>query len=76
MEKHVTLYTTHCPACNAMVLLLKKNGYTWTENTDIELMRSKGFKAVPWIEFEDGTLMNLGQAKEFFAAAKNQQTQN
>ena len=71
MNKHVILYTTHCPACRAMEAILKLNGYTWTENTDTELMLSKGFKAVPWIEFEDGTLMNLGQAKAFFAAAKN-----
>lgn len=74
-EKHVILYTTHCPACRAMEAILKKNGYTWTENTDVELMRSKGFKAVPWIEFDDGTLMNLGQVKAFFAAAKTEQTQ-
>lgn len=65
MEKHVILYTTHCPMCRAMVALLQKNGYTFTEVTDRQIMLDKGFKAVPWIEFEDGTLMNLPQFKQF-----------
>ncbi len=67
MEKHVILYTTHCPMCRVMEAILKKNGYTYTENTDVQLMREKGFKSVPWIEFEDGTLMNIQDAKKFFA---------
>ena len=65
MEKHVILYTTHCPMCRAMEAILQKNGYTYTENTDVQLMREKGFKSVPWIEFEDGTLMNIQQFKQF-----------
>lgn len=71
MEKQVILYTTHCPLCRQMETLLQKNGYAYTEVTDVNLMREKGFKAVPWIEFEDGTLMNLPQARQFFTASKN-----
>lgn len=66
MEKHVILYTTHCPACSAMERLLKSHGYTYTECTDVKKMQEKGFKAVPWIEFEDGRLMNLRDAQAFF----------
>lgn len=68
MEKHVILYSTHCPACMAMERLLKTHGYTFTINSDTQLMLQKGFKSVPWIEFEDGKLMNLKQAQEFFRA--------
>ena len=71
MEKHVILYTTHCPMCHRMEMLLKQYGYTWTEVTDTKVMIDKGFKAVPWIELPDGRLMNLNQARDFFASGKN-----
>lgn len=66
----VILYTTHCPACAAMVRLLKDNNVEYTECSDIPTMQKKGFTHVPWIEFEDGTLYDLKGAIAHFRSNK------
>lgn len=62
----VILYTTGCPACRQMVNLLNANKVEYEPCTDVDLMRSKGFKSVPYIEWPDGRIMNLKDAIQFF----------
>lgn len=67
---HVILYTTHCPHCTAMVNLLKSHNVDFTECSDISIMKAKHMTYVPWIEFEDGTLLDLKGAYAYFNKTK------
>ena len=62
----VIFYTTHCPACAAMERILKSHNVEYVECTDVEKMKAKGFQMVPWIEFPDGTLLNLKGAIDYY----------
>ena len=57
----VILYTTHCPKCMVLEKKLKSKNIEFVENTDTDLMISKGFETTPMLEV-DGTAMSFGEA--------------
>lgn len=60
----VILYTTHCPKCSVLEKKLNSKNIQYEENTDTELMISKGFNEVPILEV-DGNEMNFKTANEW-----------
>lgn len=52
----VTLYTTHCPRCMVLEKKLNAKNIDYVENTDVDLMISKGIMAVPVLEVEEKRL--------------------
>lgn len=48
----VILYTTHCPQCKVLETKLKNKDISYTEVTDVNIMRQKGFMSVPYLEVD------------------------
>lgn len=57
----VILYTTHCSKCMVLEKKLKSKNIEYTENTDTDLMISKGFLSTPMLEV-DGNIMDFKAA--------------
>lgn len=57
----VILYTTHCPKCLVLEQKLKSKDISYDEETDIDLMISKGFQTTPMLEV-DGRIMDFKEA--------------
>ena len=60
----ITLYTTHCPKCIVLEKKLKTKNIDYIENTDTELMLSKGFQTTPMLEV-DGKVMDFKDANNW-----------
>jgi glutaredoxin len=63
----VILYTTHCPKCVVLEKKLKSKNIEYIENTDTDLMISKGFETTPMLEI-DGEIMNFVAANTWINA--------
>lgn len=57
----IKLYHTNCPVCKGIEMALKKKNIEYTESTDIEEMKVKGFTHPPVLEV-DGTPYIGGKA--------------
>lgn len=57
----VILYTTHCPKCLVLEKKLQSKNINYVENTDTDLMISKGFETTPMLEV-DGSVMDFKTA--------------
>lgn len=57
----VVLYSTNCPRCKVLKTKMEQTGIEYTEVTDIEVMKEKGFREAPMLEI-DGEFMNFSQA--------------
>lgn len=55
------LYTTHCPKCAVLASKLQDKNIPYTEVTDIETMKQKGFMSVPYLEVK-GQILNFKEA--------------
>lgn len=53
---NLVLYTTHCPNCRVLESKLKSKNLSYTEVTDVEVMKNKGFFSVPYLEVDDQLL--------------------
>lgn len=51
----INLYTTHCPLCRGVEMLLKKKQIEYSEITDVDIMKEKNINHVPVLEV-DGQL--------------------
>lgn len=60
----VTLYSTHCPKCNVLEKKLKTKNIEYEEVNDVEIMKEKGYLAVPVLEV-DGMVMNFKMANDW-----------
>ena len=60
----VILYSTHCPRCRVLEMKLKQKNIDFEVNTDIELMKSKGFQEAPQLEVAE-TIYNFKEAVEW-----------
>jgi predicted DsbA family dithiol-disulfide isomerase len=57
----ITLYSTGCPNCLILKKKLGQAGIEYMEETNIELMREKGFDYLPKLEVE-GEVLSFAQA--------------
>ena len=58
----IIMYTTGCPHCKTLASRLEANNIPYEPCSDMDIMRDKGFSAVPMLELEDGTIMNFTEA--------------
>lgn len=66
----IILYTTHCPQCKLVEMLLNKNNLEFEENTNIEEMKSLGITSVPVLSI-DGKLYDTRAAVSFLSSYKS-----
>lgn len=59
-----TLYSTGCPKCQVLKKKLDAAGINYTIESDIEIMKTKGFLQVPILEV-DGKYMNFTEANKW-----------
>lgn len=57
----IKMYSTHCPHCNTLQILLNKKGIEYEVCEDMDIMEEKGFMSVPMLETEEKT-MNYDEA--------------
>lgn len=63
MEK-VILYEHGCPKCKILKMKLDQKGIQYEDVTDVEIMKSKGFKEAPKLEV-DGVVMDFKKAVDW-----------
>lgn len=62
----IILYSTPtCPKCKVLEAKLQKKGYEVIREMDEEVLIGKGLKSVPFIQVDDGDLMDFGAANEW-----------
>lgn len=63
---NIILYSTPtCPKCKILEMKLWKKGYQLTREMDEEVLVEKGLKSVPWLQVDDGELMDFGTANNY-----------
>ena len=55
MEK-VIFFSTHCPKCAALEMLLKRHNIEYVENNDVQEMLSLGLTSAPALKVGDQVL--------------------
>lgn len=69
MNQSIVLYSTGCPACKTLKMLLDNAGVIYTENNSIDDMNALGFKSAPVLRVDD-TYMPYEDAKKWVKAYK------
>ena len=64
----IVLFTTHCPRCEVLYKKLTAKGIEFTENTDIQTMKSLGMMAAPALQLSDGKLLKFAEAVKWVEA--------
>lgn len=64
----IVLFTTHCPKCEVLCKKLTAKGIEFTENTDIQTMKSLGMMAAPALQINDGRLLKFTEAIKWVEA--------
>ena len=60
----IILYSTDCPNCKMLKLLLEKHGVAFVKNKSVEKMIEMGFDKVPVLKV-DNKYMNYNEAKKW-----------
>lgn len=61
---NIILYTTHCPKCNILKAKLDEKNISYTEITDINLMRAKKILMAPVLEI-NGEILDFKPAVDW-----------
>ena len=59
------LYTTGCSKCKILESKLNDKNIEYNVCEDKEVMKSKGFRSVPVLELDDGTILTYGKAVKY-----------
>lgn len=60
----IVLYSTGCPRCKTLKMLLDNREITYEENNSVEEMLKLGFNDVPILQV-DGNYLNYNQSKQW-----------
>jgi glutaredoxin len=72
----MTVYSSStCPKCKVLKLKLDKAGVKYTVNENTEDMLSIGIKTIPYLQLDDGTLLDFAQAVKFVNGLDGEVTQ-
>ena len=59
-----------CPKCKVLKMKLDKAGVKYTVNENIEDMEMLGIKSIPYLQLDNGTLLDFAEAVKY-ANAQN-----
>ena len=63
------IYTSAtCPKCKVLKMKLDKAGIKYTVNENEEDQAALGIKSLPYLQLDNGTLLNLGEAVKYVNA--------
>lgn len=60
------LYSTRCAKCKILEMILQKNEIEFTTSYDISKVVEAGFRYMPVVELDDGSLISYDEAMEAF----------
>lgn len=61
----IILYSTNCSKCNILAKKLTLANIDYIENNNTDEMLAKGMLSAPYLELEDGTLLDFMQANNW-----------
>ena len=65
----VVIYSTLiCPRCKVLKTKLERKGIDFIEEHDINKMQDLGITSVPYLQIDDGALMNFSEANNWINA--------
>lgn len=59
-----------CPKCKVLKMKLDKAGVKYTVNENVEDMEMLGIKSIPYLQLDNGTLLDFAEAVKY-ANAQN-----
>jgi predicted DCC family thiol-disulfide oxidoreductase YuxK len=59
------LYSTKCPKCRALEMLLNKHNINYITITDEQTMIDLGMQSAPQLELPDGTRLGFASAMQY-----------
>lgn len=72
-----TLYTTNCPKCSLLEMLLKGAGEEYEtidlrkDQEALDRLTGQGYRSAPLLGLEDGTLLGFKDAQKLLREKKN-----
>ena len=64
-----------CPKCKVLKIKLDKAGVKYTVNENIEDMEILGIKSIPYLQLDNGTLLDFAEAVKYANAQNGEVTQ-
>lgn len=64
-----------CPKCKVLKMKLDKAGVKYTVNENIEDMEMLGIKSIPYLQLDNGTLLDFAEAVKYANAQNGEVTQ-
>ena len=64
-----------CPKCKVLKMKLDKANVAYDTNQNMEDMEKLGIKSLPYLQLDDGTLLDFGAAVKYANAANQEVTQ-
>lgn len=64
-----------CPKCKVLKMKLDKAGVKYTVNENIEDMEMLGIKSIPYLQLDNGTLLDFAEAVKYANAQNGEVSQ-
>lgn len=65
----VTLYSSPtCPKCKVIEAKFKKKNIEVIKEIDEEVIMGKGLKSIPWVQLQDGSMLDFKAANDWINA--------
>ena len=61
-----------CPKCKVLKMKMDKANLTYDVNENVEEMQELGIKSLPYLQLDDGTLLNFGEAVKHIKTLEGQ----
>lgn len=65
----VVIYSSEqCPRCKVIVAKFKKKNIEVIKEIDEDVIIAKGLKSIPWVQLQDGTMLDFKAANDWINA--------
>ena len=61
-----------CPKCKVLKMKMDKANLAYDVNENVEEMQELGIKSLPYLQLDDGTLLNFGEAVKHIKTLEEQ----
>ena len=68
----VVYSNSSCPKCKVLKMKMDKANLTYGVNENVEEMQELGIKSLPYLQLDDGTLLNFGEAVKHIKTLEEQ----
>lgn len=61
-----------CPKCKVLKMKMDKANLAYDVNENVEEMQELGIKSLPYLQLDDGTLLDFGEAIKYIKTLEEQ----